>query len=321
VSETTTTKTTKHDEFSNERKEAFKAIYGVEKISEILELFEVDYKEMIKPKKGRDLSDFLILYKKYSYAIFFRYSASAIRNNLNKFKNIIKDAKNATNEANALSAFTVDEVFIPLRVKDVEVKKEIKANIQDGTNDKLDVNEHIAKINELKEILTNRTYKVARNQDKEQVRAYFLYAILALSTGRRFTEIMKTFSMNKKGKKLTFEGLLKGHGTIEGNIIELTYQEANAYLKELRAYAKSENMTEDEVNKKYSRVFNNAMDRLFGFKNAHDLRHHYSMAGNQIFSREGESELDTTIRILGHKESLSGALNYLTKGKKAKQSN
>jgi hypothetical protein len=45
------------------------------------------------------------------------------------------------------------------------------------------------------------------------------------------------------------------------------------------------------------------------------------MAGNQIFKKEGESELDTTIRILGHKESLSGALNYLTKGKKAKQSN
>lgn len=314
MNETANTKTTKHDEFAQERKDAFNAIYGVEKISEVLELFENEYKSV----KNKGLSDILKLYKKYSYAIFFRYSASAIRNNLTKFKNIIKN-NDGKYQANALEAFTIDEVFMPLRVKDIEVKKEIKQDIQDGTNDKVNPDEHIAKINELKTILEKRTYSVARNQDKEQVRAYYLYAILGLSTGRRFSELMKTFNMNKKGKKLTFEGLLKGHGTIEGNIIELTYQEANGYLKELRAYAQSENMTEDEVNKKYSRVFNNAMDRLFGFKNAHDLRHHYSLAGNQLFRKEGESELDTTIRILGHKESLSGALNYLVKGKKAKK--
>ena len=52
--------------------------------------------------------------------------------------------------------------------QDLELK--IKQDIQDGTNDKVNPDEHIAKINELKTILENRTYRVARNQDKEQVK-------------------------------------------------------------------------------------------------------------------------------------------------------
>jgi hypothetical protein len=134
--------------------------------------------------------------------------------------------------------------------------------------------------------------------------------MLGLSTGRRFTELMKTLKISKHGKKIIFDGLLKGNSeAIEGHIIALEYLEVQKYLKELRAFSKSKDMTEDEVNKKYARVFNNAMSRL-GFGKVKDTRHNYSIAGSQLFHKEGETVTETITRILGHRTVLSSALNY-----------
>jgi len=56
-------------------------------------------------------------------------------------------------------------------------------------------------------------------------------------------------------------------------------------------------------------VFNNALKRL-GFQNVKATRHNYSVAGSQLFKREGESIEDTITRILGHRENFTSALNY-----------
>ena len=289
------------------RRETFKAIYGVEHFGDVLELFEEDYKRY----RNRGINKILELYKKYSYSIFFMYSPSSIRNNLVKFKNIIKK-HGGKYQANAMDTFTIDAVYAPIKKKDVDTKRKLKANVRAGlaganTNDPQVV---IDKIKELKAILDNKTYSVAKNQKQEQVRAYYIVAMLGLATGRRFTELMKTLVIKKNGKKITFSGLLKGNDeTIEGNIIELSYQDVKKYLAELRAFAKTENMTETEVNKKYAKVFNNALKRL-GFTNVKTTRHNYSIAGATLFKRDNETVEDTITRILGHKEVFTSALNY-----------
>ena len=289
------------------RRDTFKAIYGVEHFGDVLGLFEDDYKRY----RNRGINKILELYKKYSYSIFFMYSPSSIRNNLVKFKNIIKK-HGGKYQANALETFTVDAVYAPIKKKDIETKKELKANVRAGeseanTNDPQIV---INQIKELKDTLDNKKYSVAKNQKEEQVRAYYIVAILGLAIGRRFTELLKTLIIKKRGKKVTFGGLLKGNDeTIEGNIIELSYQDVKKYLTELRAFAKTENMTESQVNAKYAKVFNNALKRL-GYKNVKATRHNYSIAGSQLFRKDNETIEDTITRILGHREVFTSALNY-----------
>lgn len=289
----------------NQRREVFEEIYGVSIFSDVLDLFEQDYNRY----KNKGLSKIHDLYKHYSYAIFFMYSPSSIRNNLVKFKNIIK-ANGGKYQANALEAFTVDSIYAPIKAKDEETKKELKSKVQSGDTTNIDPQIVIGQIQELKKELDTKSYTIGRNQKEEQIRAYRIVAMLGLATGRRFTELMKTLIIKKRGTKLTFDGLLKGNDeAIEGNIISLTYSEVKKYLKELRAFANAGDMSTGEVNDKYAKVFNNAMKRL-GLDNVKSTRHNYSVAGSQLFKRDGESLEDTITRILGHKEVFTSALNY-----------
>lgn len=300
-----------------QRREVFKEIYGVTLMgsfnkrtkkatpNSVLGRFEEDYNRY----KNRGINKLLELYRDYSYAIFFMYSPSSIRNNLVAFRNVIK-ANGGKYQANALEAFTVESVYAPINKENIEKKTELKEAVQKGDNTKIDPKVIEEQIQALKNELETKSYAVAPNQKEEQVRAYRILAMLGLATGRRFTELMKTLDIKKRGTKITFSGLLKGNDkTIEGNIISLSYSEVKKYLKELRAFAQTENLSENEVNKKYARVFNNALKRL-GYTNVKATRHNYSVAGSQLFKREGETIEDTITRILGHRENFTSALNY-----------
>lgn len=104
-----------------QRKEVFETIYGVSRFSDILDLFQSDYKSI----KNKGLSRVQDLYKKYSYAIFFMYSPSSIRNNLVKFKNVIKE-EGGKYKTNALDVFTIEEIYSPIKSKDKEGFKPYK---------------------------------------------------------------------------------------------------------------------------------------------------------------------------------------------------
>ena len=275
----------------------------------VLELFMNDYNRY----KNKGKNSILELYKKYSYAIFYMYVPSSIANNVVYFKNIIKD-NGGKYQADALNAFDIEGVYAPIRDKSERTKKELKEKVKDGSNIKIDPTEVINEIRELKRKLKEKDYTVRNNQSEEQVRAYHILAMLGMATGRRFTELLKTFEIEKRGRKLTFSGLLKGNvKTIEGNIIELSYKEVKGYLSELREFANTENMTEAEVNSKYAKVFNNGLKRL-GFINVKSTRQKYSIAGYELFKKENEGIEDTITRILGHKERLLASLHYTKEG-------
>ena len=288
-----------------QRREVFEEIYGVSIFSDVLDLFENDYNRY----KNKGFAKIQELYKHYSYAIFFMYSPSSIRNNLVKFKNVIK--KNGGKyQANALEAFTIDAIYAPIKAKDEETKKDLKAKVQSGDSTKIDPQTVIDQIQAIKTELDTKSYSISSNQKEPNVRAYRIVAMLGLATGRRFTELMKTLEIKKRGTKITFDGLLKGNSeAIEGHIISLSYSEVKKYLKELREFAQTENMTESEVNSKYAKVFNNAMKRI-GVTNVKATRHNYSVAGSQLFRENNETIEETITRILGHKEILTSALNY-----------
>ncbi len=308
MSHNTETATPTQTKISRDREVVFTNIYGVSKQSEILELFKNDYSKV----KNKSVEKVQELYKNYSYAIFFMYSPSSIRNNLVNFKNIIKE-EGGKYQANALESFTIDNIYAPLKAKDKAVKEDLKAKVRAGESDSqtIDPNIVVTKIKELKEVLTKKTYKVASNQNEKQVRAYYIFAILGLATGRRATELLKTLKLSRRGEKQYFEGLLKGNDKkIKANIIELSYTEVQGYLRELRKFADTKELTEGQVNSKYSRVFNNAIKRILNYKNVKDLRHNYAIAGSQLFKEDNETIEDTISRILGHREAFTSALNY-----------
>jgi hypothetical protein len=303
-------------DYTEQRAEIFKEIYGVSKQSDILEMFENDYNRF----KNKGFQKLQELYRDYSYAIFFMYSPSSIRNNLVKFKNVIK-VNGGKYQANALEYFTVDNVYAPIKRKDEDLKKELQEKVRKGESTSIAPEIVINEILELKKELDEKSYVWANNQTEEQVRSYKILAMLGLATGRRFTELMKTLKISKHGKKVMFDGLLKGNSeTIEGHIIALEYltpkvkdkpkvSDLKDFLKELREIVKTEDMTIDEVNSTYARVFNNAMSRL-GFGKVKNLRHNYAVVGSQLFHKEGETNTETITRILGHKTVLPSALNY-----------
>ena len=302
---------------SEERQDIFMLMYGVKTMgsfnkrtqtatpNSVLEKFEADYNRY----KNKGINKVLELYREYSYAIFFMYSPSSIRNNLVAFRNVIKN-NGGKYQSNALEAFTIENVYAPITKESVEHKREQKEKIQKGENETIDPSVIEERIQAFKHELNTKSYSVGKNQKEEQVRAYRIVAMLGMATGRRFTELLKTLDVSKRGKKITFKGLLKGNDKeIEGHIISLSYKEVKAFLEELRAFAQTEELSEQEVNAKYAKVFNNAMKRL-GVTNVKATRHNYSIAGAKLFHREGETIEDTVTRILGHRENLTSSLNY-----------
>lgn len=178
-----------------------------------------------------------------------------------------------------------------------------------------------ATYDEVKRILKDDDFEVARNQTREDVRAYYLSVLVAMSTGRRITEILKTFSMSKKGTRLEFHGLLKKRGLPEtkiGFLIFDDYKTVNKYLKELRAILDTTNLTNKEVGQKYNGKFNNFLDtKVFpsiktSFK---ELRAIYvNIAWDEYQKSGGDMDKDLFFKnALGHEVVLSASDNYKTK--------
>jgi predicted transcriptional regulator len=314
-----------------ERAELFKSVYGVETTKEILEVFRADYKNIknIEGTKSESLQKAINIFQRYLLAITFLYKVSSINNNLQAFKKVIKEEGGELEEY-VSRAFhlgggkgdTIPSIHKLLSAKTTKKIEEREAN-KDNMNFKV-----VSEIKRIKSLLDTKTYNVASNQDEDQVRSYHLAYILGLSTGRRFTELLKTVTIHSLKSGLFFRGILKkdltGSKQIEANIIHLSETEVKGYLKELRTHlntklktTKKKSLTattENEINSIFSKVYNNAVKRISSDQvpNFHELRHHYTVTGTELFKREGESERETRYRILGHELKEDTTRTYAT---------
>jgi len=319
-----------------QRAKLFKSVYGVETLEEILEVFRADYKAIknIEGTKSESLQRAINIFQRYLLAITYFYRVSSIQNNLQLFRKVIKE------EGGDLEIFLMNKdtgIFhigggkgssIPSIYKVLSDGKEKKINEREA-NINNSTFEVISEIKRVKNILDTKSYNpVASNQNEDQVRSYYLAYILGLSTGRRFTELLKTVTIHRLKSGLFFRGILKkdltGSRQIEANIIYLSETEVKGYLKELRTYlnaklkaTKKKSLavtTENEINSIFSKVYNNAVKRISSDKvpNFHELRHHYTITGTEMFKRDGESERETRYRILGHELKEDSTRTYAT---------
>ena len=313
------------------RADLFKSVYGVETTKEILEVFRADYQDIknIEGTKSESLQRAINIFQRYLLAISYLYKVSSIHNNLQVFKKVIKE-EGGELEDYALKAFHLgggkaDKVPSIYKLLSSHTTKKIEAREANKNNSSFEV---IGEIERVRTILDTKTYNVASNQKEDQVRSYHLAYILGLSTGRRFSEILKTVTIHSLKSGLFFRGILKKDLTsskqIEANIIQLSENEVKGYLKELRTHLNTKlkttkkqslrDTTEGEINSIFSRVYNNAVKRISSdqIPNFHELRHHYTITGTELFKRDGESERETRYRILGHELKEDTTRTYAT---------
>jgi len=306
----------------NTRITAFESLYGVSNQKEILKLFREDcvkHKEIKNDDEAKELSA-SALFSKYVLGITFLYSLSSIKENLKVYKKVIKELR--------LGSLVQDKFYFKGLFGTVSkiTKAKTEEKKEEGKGLPFDVKEEIKRV---KKILDDESYDKSKNQTFEQVRSYYLTYILGLSTGRRFTEIMKTISIKSRKEGYFFEGLLKKKDSLknrqlEAKLIELTAREVNQYLKELREYLNRkllkekkrglEELEEKEVNTIFSRVYNNAIMRISNKKvpNFHELRHIYTLehqeryiAQNSHLANLNNDDLEVVLRnvrytVLGH---------------------
>ena len=277
------------------RKETFKAVYGVETIREVSELFKTDYREVKNDMQG--VAKVMNLFQKYVLSITFMYSITTMKSNLTLFRNIIKK-EGGVHEKTAMESFKIFDIYTVIKN---QYDEKLTAKESENKSLTFDVKKEIKII---KEKIENKDYSVRANQDSEQVRSYYIIYLLGLGMGRRFTENMKTIEIRKNKDSYLFTGILKKEKTenskTEAYFLDLTPMEAKAYIKELRTFVSRKlkekgltlkSATENDINRIFSKVYNNAVKRISGDKipNFHELRHYYAIEHQKRYLEQNPS--------------------------------
>jgi len=324
-------------QIDNQRVITFESLYRASTQTEILKGFK---DELIAFKNMRDNGEYSLLdehiessriFSKYTLAITFLYSLATIKNNLKEYKKVITEVR----AGDVLQKKFYFEGLYGTVSKTTNIKKDKRK-----TDSKIMPISVIDEIKRVKNILDTNSFKVSKNQKIEQVRSYYLAYILGLSTGRRFTEILKTIKIHKKDNDFVFIGLLKKKNSLKSqqlkaHILELSPLEARKYLQELRAYLNNklkeknqtlDDLTEAQINSKFSKVYNNAIARISNKKapNFHELRHFYTityqdryLAQNPHLKDNSKEELESIFKdirytILGHEIKSDTTSTYIT---------
>jgi len=284
-------------------------VFGTTKGNEIKEMFKTDI------KKIRSQKDVLECYKKYEIYLTFGRALGTVKNVFNDFKKIINTTDKLKHKELLLEAFSLPNGYYyainKASAKVVEQRKEEGANIE------ISVKEFNKLIRELYEKGMDKDISfwdkpLGSRQTKETIRAYFLATYLALVTGRRLTEILKTMELRKYKNKVKVKGILKKKGeegdentTYDLLVLDDVEKVISAY-KELRKIFDCSNLTNRECNNKYNHIFNRFLkENILHNTTFHDLRAIYSEIAYGKFGKQieelGKKEFIEDI-LLHHKE-------------------
>ena len=320
------------------RRDTFIAVYSVGTIEEISELFRADYRDVKNDMHG--IAKAMNLFQKYVLSITFMYTITTMKTNLTLFRNIIR-AEGGIHEKTVMEAFKIFDIYTVIkdRYEDGLKKKELNSKPL-----AFDVSKEITRVRGLLSDDSNWERAISgtlvkNNQNPNQVRSYYIAYLLGLGIGRRFTEATKTIKITKSKGVYFFTGILKKEKTeeskIEAYFLDITATEAKGYIKELRAFIamklKDKNLTlttatENDINRIFSKVFNNAVKRISEGKilNTHELRHYYAIEHQNRYLSQNPSlktmdseSLEEHLglfrrKVLGHKTVSDSTRPYKT---------
>jgi len=236
------------------------------------------------------------------------------------------DMRNIIKEVLSDSSYldiALDLFMIPSEVHD-EVKKADSKKVIEKINDRQTFNPeeiyelidflktNIKKAIKLGRKATVEDFKkagipIAKQQTPAQARAYLFSIYLALVTGRRIGEILKTLEIVKEGGVWYFKGITK-KGQDDVKIPAVICDDDINFVKSVLMWIRKDldtsKLTLKQVNSKYNMVFNRSLKRITGTNYTfHDLREIYAelcyLKHGKVKGTERE-ELDYKAKILGH---------------------
>ena len=275
----------------NEKSLFYKNIYGTDKASEINAMMLRDF------NKIKSYVDIIKVMKKYTPYVYLLNSPDYTKQRYFQVKKVIDKSDLAPKYKKILTeSFTAPVGFYAgmndLRELRLENKKDSGDNVINFDLTKFD--EIVAKLYDLgtDKTLKNYPYKLGARQSKEQIRAYYLATYLALTTGRRLVEILKTLELRKYRNNLKAKGIAKKEdNTTSYDLIALDDLDKilSAY-KELRRIFDTSDLTKRQVNQKHNAKFNQFLrDKIFPNSDLsfHDLRKIYLL---KAFEKFGNNE-------------------------------
>jgi integrase len=306
-----------------ENVELSNALYGVNRWSDIKELFVSDF------KKCRTNDDINKLYNKYIPYIWYGRALNTVIKKYTEFRALIAEIDNKHSKYALETVFLMGETTVNNKpfnkgIYGITISKAKDKQLSKTTNDLKEIDLKLVEklVHTLKDKIDNDDFVVASSQKFEMVKAYHLIILLALATGRRQVELLKTLEIdyNKNRKqKIYFKGIVKkGSKNTDkeaGVILFLTVQETKKYLNMLRKLLPVQDMPNTKINQKYNGVIANALVRytkdIIGFElKFHDLRSIYAEYAWETLGDGYTNKATFFDMVLNHKVEPTTADNY-----------
>jgi len=308
--------------------ETIKIFYGVSSLKEVRAQFK---DELINCKEKRDT--IRVVAKYIPYCWMGARKINTVKRYYTDMRNVIKDVADQWQDL-ALELFSIPaEVYDRLNEAD---KKKVLEKID--TKETFDVTQIKNVISQLKHNIetvqslgakaTEEDYKnngvpIAKQQKVSQARSYLYATYIALVTGRRNTEILKTLELVKKKNVWYYKGLSKkGSEGVEIEAVSLDddFNFLKGLIAQIRKDVDTKELSHQQVNSKYNHIFNRSFKRITGTNfTFHDAREIYAEIAYLDFGKDKgteREEIDFKSDILGHeidKDRLVSTEHYMTK--------
>lgn len=291
--------------------------YGTTKGSEIKALFQDDL------AKTRTIKACIKLYKKYEIYLSFGRNLGTVKNVYNDFKKLISDSNNKHKE------FLLDIFSLPSSYyyvlnsttshKTLEDRKSTSNFLEINKKEFDSIRDYCFEIGMDKD-LSKWDKGLGSRQTKEGIRSYFLATYLALVTGRRLTEILKTLELKKYKNEIRAKGLLKKEENDKIFTIILLDNAENVMTayKELRCIFDCSSLSERECNNKYNNIFNRFLSSTIfnGQKiSFSDLRAMFGEMAYLLYAEKDMDKKDFIESALVHESKIRAVDFYLNRVK------
>jgi len=281
-------------------------LYGTRNLDKIVAQFEKKIR-----KKDADVD---ALFIEYLPALWLGQSFGTVATRYSAFRKPLKRMR-SKRAKRALELFT----FPPAGFELLKRRQDEKALEQKNTKD-FNSSEVSSLVDRIHKMIENEDFPPGSSrQTREQVEAYWLAAYLALATGRRFAEVLKTMDVSRPGGgKVIIKGLTKkgpGEDVLDNACLLDDYKTVKKALKRLREIFPTEDLSVDEVGKRNSFTFNRHLKKKIledDTKSFHDLRGLYAEECWRRYGKDSNFSHDDFIgHVLGHKKFVTATDHYL----------
>jgi hypothetical protein len=292
----------------------FKELYNTTSWKQIKE----DFKNDLNSCKTKD--EIVLLNNRYIPCLWLDKALNSVLARYTEFRNIIKQSSIKHKDYALDTVFQLGNRDKSKSIYNIVSKQQKAKVIQKNKEDKViisfdDINRIVS---DLKSKIDNDDFTLYRNQELNKVKAYHIVILLAICTGRRQIEILKTLSIYKQKELVLYSGIAKKDNLdkkIPSKLLFIDVNEAKHYLRELRKIFNLDNLTNREVNQKFSGSLNTTLNNYIkdfidkDFK-LHDLRKIYAELCFQKFANHMDKDLFYK-EILAHEVKPTSATHYM----------